>query len=282
MEKGQKEAGFCWLDGIFHREDKLPIDAEILHNGLLISEVIRTRGTRLAFFSQHFEHLHSRLNVLGINLPDMMNAGEMHRQAVDLINKNRYFGGNRLQITIISGSDPATSHCLLQCSTLEHPTYVLNRKGLVVGLYDDLNIPLHRLTEWFSRPPLVAFLARRFRSARGFDDCILYNQRGHIAGSLDSTIFFRIRDKLHTAPLRDGAMRCVMRDLVMSLLAAAGDPVNDQISLRSLDAEKAEEIFLVNAVDGIRWVGAMERYRYFNHTGPRLVNMLNEKAFGST
>jgi branched-chain amino acid aminotransferase len=206
----------------------------------------------------------------------------MHRQAVNLINKNRFFGGNRLQISIIqaSGTDPGSSHCLMQCSTLDQPSYVLNRKGYVLGLYDDLNIPLDRLTGFFATSPLIDYFARRFGSAKGLDDCILLNQRGHIAGSLNATMFFRIRDKLHTPPLKDGAMLSVMRDQVMGLLAAAGDPVNEEISLRPLDMEKAQEIFLANTQDGIRWVVAVDRFRYFNHTGTTLVSMLNDKAFG--
>jgi hypothetical protein len=72
-----------------------------------------------------------------------------------------------------------------------------------------------------------------------------------------------------------------MRDQVIGLLAAAGDRVNDNISLRTHDIEKADEIILANALDGVRWVVAMDRFRYFNHTGARLVARLNEKAFGS-
>ena len=282
MDLGQVEGGFCWLDGVFHREIKMPVDARLLHSGLVIQEGIRTMGTRLAFFREHYDHLQSRLKIFKINLPGILTPEEMHRQAVNLINKNRYFGGNLLQISIIQEyrTDRGNSHCLMQCSKLDQISYVLNRKGYVLGLYDDLNIPLERLTGDFSRSPLIDYFARLFAKARGLDDCILFNQKGYIAGSLESTMFFRIRDKLHTPPLKDGAMLSVMRDHVMELLAAAGDPVNDKLSLRPLDIEKADEIFLANTSDGIRWVVSVDRIRYFNHTGARLVNMLNDKAFG--
>jgi len=66
------------------------------------------------------------------------------------------------------------------------------------------------------------------------------------------------------------------------LLTAAGDRVNDNISLRALDIGEADEIILVNSVDGVRWVVAVDRFRYYNQTGVRLINLLNKKAFGST
>jgi branched-chain amino acid aminotransferase len=247
----------------------------------VIGEVIRTLGTRLAFFYQHYKHLASRLDILAMILPDIITADEMHRHAIDLINKNRYFGGNGLQISILHdpGNNSGSSHCLMECVPLEQPSFELNRKGYVLGLYDDLNVPVDRLSGFFPHPPLLDFLARGHGKAKGLDDCILFNQQGNISGTIDSNIILRVRNKLHTPPLHDGAQSSVIRDVVMDLLAAAGDPVEDTISIRGMDIGKADEIFLVNALDGVRWVVAVERSRYFNQTGARLVGKLNEKAF---
>ena len=278
----QRDGGFCWLDGFFHRETETPIDTRIFHTGIVVMEEVRTMGTRLAFFREHYECLRSRLSIIKITLQDILSAEEMHRQAVNLINKNRYFGGNNLRITIIHqpGHDTGTNHCLMDCAVLEHPAYVLNRKGYIMGLFDDLNIPLDRLTGKFARSTLLDFFARAYTTAKRLDDCILFNQQGHIVSSIYSTIFFRIKDEIHTPPVKDGSPSSVMRDQVIRFLTAAGDRVNDKISLRSLDIEKADEIILANAVDGIRWVVAVDRFRYYNHTGAKLITLLNEEAFG--
>jgi branched-chain amino acid aminotransferase len=256
MERMQGQGKFCWLDGSFHRETETPVNAGLFRNGIVVGEVIRTLGTRLAFFHQHYKHLGARLNILAINLPDIITADEMHRHAVDLINKNRCFGGNGLQINILHEPEDqgGSPHCLMECVPLEQPTFELNRKGYVLGLYDDVNVPLDRFAGLFPHPPLLDFLARDHAKSKGLDDCILFNQQGNITGTIDSTILLRIRNKLHTPPLKDGALSSVMRDVVMGLLAAAGDPVNDNISLRGLDIGEADEIFLVNTVDGVRWV----------------------------
>ena len=278
-----RDWGFCWLDGFFHRENETPFDARLFSTGILVREEVRTKGTRMAFFLEHYESLRSRLSLLHISLQEILSPEEMQRQAVNLINKNRYFGGNNLRITIIHepGQDLGMNHCLMECIALEHPGYVLNRKGYVLGLYDDVNIPLDRLTGKFARPPLPDLFARRYMRSRKLDDCILFNQKGHITSSINSTVFFRIKDEIHTPPLKDGSPLSVMRDQVIRLLSAAGDPVDDETSLRALDIEKAEEIFLSNTLDGIRWVVAVNRFRYYNHTGVMLTSQLNEQAFGS-
>ena len=124
MEGMRGEGKFCWLDGSFHRETETPVNSRLFRNGIVIGEVIRTLGTRLAFFHQHYKHLASRLDILAINLPDIITADEMHRHAVDLINKNRYFGGNGLRISILydPGNKSGSSHCLMECVPLEQPS----------------------------------------------------------------------------------------------------------------------------------------------------------------
>ena len=151
----------------------------------------------------------------------------------------------------------------------------------MLGLYDDFYIALDRLTGKFARSPMIDLFARHYMTAKKLDDCILFNQQGHITSSIYSTIFFRIKDEIHTAPVRDGAPSSVIKDQVIRLLTAAGDPVDDNISLRSLDIEKADEIILANTLDGIRWVVAVDRFRYYNNTGVKLITLLNEKAFGN-
>ena len=138
-----------------------------------------------------------------------------------------------------------------------------------------------RLAGKFGRSPLLDLFAGRYKVDNRFDDCLLFNQLGYVVGSIYSTIFIRIKKKIYTPPLRDGSPSSVIREQVMSLLAAAGDPVNDNLSLRTMDIEKADEILLANTTEGIRWVVAMDRLRYYNHTGAGLTNSLNEKAFGS-
>ncbi len=276
----QGSGGFCWLDGVFHREDHTPLNAGLLHAGIVISEEVRTRGTRMAFFREHYDCLRSRLSILHLKLAEGLTWEALHRQAENLINKNRYFGGNVLRITVIHDTGTGINHCLMECREMGDPVYVLNRKGLVLGLYDDLNIPVDRLTGKIGRSSLVDFFARRYMAARNLDDCFLFNQQGHITSSLFSSIFLRIRKKIHTPPARDGSPLSVIKEQVIRILGENGDLVDEKTSLRAMDIERADEILLVNTLHGIRWAVAVDRFRYYNRTGPELIAQLNDKAFG--
>ena len=273
--------GFCWLNGLYHREDQIPVKPGLFHTGIFVREKIRTRGTRMAFFREHYECLGSRLSLLHIDLAGILTRDELQRQAENLINKNRYFGGNTLRITVIHETGTGVNHCLMECRELEDPVYVLNRKGYVLGLYDDLNMPVDRLTGKIDRSLLVDYFAGRYMAAKKLDDCFIFNQQGHITSSLRSCIFFRIGEKIHTPPARDGSPVSVMRDQVIRLLSEAGENVDVFTSLQERNIEQADEILLANTIEGIRWVVGIGRFRYYNRTGVNLTARLNEEAFGN-
>ena len=235
----------------------------------------------MAFFREHYESLRSRLNILHINLVDLLPEEELKRQAENLINKNRYFGGNILRITVIHERMTGINHCLMECGELVDPMYVLNRKGYVLGLYDDLNVPVDRLTGKFDRDPMLDFFARRYMNNRKLDDCFLFNPEGYITASLFSILFFRIRDTIHTPPASDGSPSSVMKDQVIRILSEDGEKVDESTSLRERDIEHADEIFLANTMEGIRWVVGVGPSRYYNRTGAKLTARLNGEAFGA-
>ena len=68
------DGGFCWFDGFFHREIETPVDTRLFNTGIVVREEVRTRGTRMAFFTEHYESLQSRLNILHISLEEILGA----------------------------------------------------------------------------------------------------------------------------------------------------------------------------------------------------------------
>ena len=71
-----------------------------------------------------------------------------------------------------------------------------------------------------------------------------------------------------------------MREVIMKLAVDAGLQVNDQSSLTPAVLDDADEVFLTNAVEGIRWIGAYRQRRFYKKTAQMLIRKLNEMAFG--
>jgi len=71
----------------------------------------------------------------------------------------------------------------------------------------------------------------------------------------------------------------VMRQVIIQLAENSGYTINDQSSLSPAALIDAEEIFLTNAIEGIRWVLAFRQKRYYKRVAKVLLTKLNEQVF---
>ena len=111
------------------------------------------------------------------------------------------------------------------------------------------------------------------------DSVILLNPAGRLVEAIHSNIFLVSGKSVFTPGIDQGCIPGVMRKVVVDLAIESGYQVNDMSSLTPAALFDAEEVFLTNAIEGIRWAGAYQQTRYFNKTAKLLTARLNEKAF---
>ena len=95
-----------------------------------------------------------------------------------------------------------------------------------------------------------------------------------IIESTSSNLFLISNGVLYTPGLDGGATAGVMRSEIINLALAAGMKVYE-CNLTPQNLLIADEVFLSNAVNGLRWVGSYRTKRYFNATAQELVRSLN-------
>ena len=118
-------------------------------------------------------------------------------------------------------------------------------------------------------------MAGIFKNQKQLDDCILLNDQSHIIESINSNIFAVKNGVLYTPPIIDGCVDGVMRKKIIEIAQANRIAVYE-ISVMQNVLLGADELFLTNAIHGIRWVVAYKQKRYFNNTSKRLIEKLNE------
>jgi branched-chain amino acid aminotransferase len=95
----------------------------------------------------------------------------------------------------------------------------------------------------------------------GWDDALLLNADGHVCEATSSNVFWWKGDQLCTPPLSDGPVTGTFRNLLLQLASVKGIP-QAQKSLSPGMLFGADEVFLTNAVQGIRPVRFFEEKEY--------------------
>ena len=273
-------------NGEFYSEDAalFTADNRAFRYGDSLFETIHCNGTQVQFFDEHIERLKLGMNQLGMEIPNNF-PETIEINIKSLITKNKSFLGTRIRLSVFRNSGglytPNTNSIsyLIECSKLEDPKYFLNKKGLKIGLFDTYKKTSNSLSAFKTGNSLPFILAGLHKSEMKWDDCLLINERQNLVESVSSNLFVVKDGILFTPSLESGAVNGIMREQIIQIALDLGMTVYDDCIMKSEQLLEADEIFLTNAIVGIRWVVAYGERRYFNRSAKVLIEELNTRAF---
>lgn len=244
-------------------------------------ESIRAYGSEVPLFNKHFDRLLQGLETLGMTLPPDFTRDNLYRIIGHLMLKNKIFKDGRVRLTVFRSGEglytpqTAAASVLIECSPLDENGYQLNKTGYKIEIYPEIKKPVNLLSHLKSANALLFVMAARWRKENGFDDCLLMNDRGGLCESMSSNLFWVKDHVVYTPALTTGCLPGVMRSVVIELAGKAQMTVRETTNPTTADLLEADEIFLTNAVQGIRWVVAFRDRRYYNTVAKELSGNLN-------
>jgi branched-subunit amino acid aminotransferase/4-amino-4-deoxychorismate lyase len=253
--------------------------------GDALFETIHCLGTSPQFLANHWVRLSQGIKLLKMNPgPDFTQENIVY-YIEKLLNKNRIFKGARVRLVVFRNEgglyapEQDTLSWIMESAPLETEKFELNTKGYVIDLFDGLHKPVNSMSNLKTNNALPFVLAGIFRRDNNLDDCLILNQFGRIIEAVSSNVFLVFSDRLVTPPLSEGCIAGTMRHTMLSIARLSAFRVEERGILEKQLID-ADEIFLTNAIQGIRWVGAYKDKRYFNFVARKLLARLNEAAFG--
>ncbi|PCH68836.1 MAG: hypothetical protein COC06_08765 [Bacteroidales bacterium] len=274
------------LNGKLYSKDELLFGAgnRAFRYGDSLFETIHANGTEIQFLPEHLNRLTRGMDCLGMIIPSGFRE-KIKKDIIFLINKNKAFAGTRIRLSVFrkdgglyTPTDNSISY-LIETSVLENAHYVLNRKGLIIGVFDDMRKSYNLVSQYKTGNSLPFILASNYRKSMNWDDCLLLNERGNIVESISSNLFLVKDGVLMTPSIENGGVSGIMRKQIIEIAANLNITVFDDCNLNHETILSADEIFLTNAISGIQWVVAYQQRRYFNKTAKLLIEELNRKAF---
>jgi branched-chain amino acid aminotransferase len=248
-----------------------------------VFESIRVMYGQALWSRYHHDRLQYGLKQLGIHYAQTFTQFELLLQK--LITSNKIHAGARIRVHVWRRAGGL--YCpendggmqLMQISALEHNDFVLNTKGLQLG---DCKTSKHSLfqPDVKSTNALQYVLAAREAKSAGWDDAFLYHSEGGLLESSSSNVFLLKDGELLTPRLEDGCLPGIMRRVILEKLPTLGYKVREQL-LAHHDLQTADEVYLTNAISGLRWVGGWRNKRYFKKQAGKLMEDLNQLALQS-
>jgi branched-chain amino acid aminotransferase len=250
--------GFRYGDGLFET--------------MLVSE------GRIRLWAYHFERLLSGMRMLRFEATTQFTAA-IEQQILELCAVNGdggvagaggvAGGHSRVRLTVFRGDGSLTDtidtfpHYIIQSSPWPAGPTGWSAEGLVIDIFADGRKACDAYATLKSNNYLLYSLAAMYGRERGLDDCLVLNTHERLVDSTIANLFYIKDNRFYTPPLSEGCVAGVMRRYLLEALPRAGYSAREQpVSPEELAG--ADEVFLTNALRGIRWVRSFRGITYGN------------------
>ena len=252
---------YCILNGKITKEENaaIPVNNRSFRYGDGCFETMKVVNGTILLAEFHFERLFHALEKLQFNCPPLFTAAFLSTQIDTLLKKNQHEKMARLRLTVFRGEGGLydavnmSPNWLLQSWPLNPETSILNSNGLVTGIYRGGFKAADPLANIKHNNYLLYAMAALHAKAQHWNDALVLNHTGHVADATIANVYIIKNDTIITPPLTEGPVNGVMRRWLLHQLPLHGFAVQER-ALTENDVLGADEIFLSNAIYGVKWV----------------------------
>jgi branched-chain amino acid aminotransferase len=279
------ELNYCIFNGHIasNYEPFLPFNNRAFHLGDSVFESIRVfKGPKIPLLEKHIQRLKMAMTVFKMKVPAEFTFDYFLRLIHELYEKNHCSEDMRLRITVFRNGEgnyiPQTNDIsfLIEFFPLTEPSFQLNSEGYWVELYTDCKKNINKYSNYKSGSAMFYVQAGLFCQSTGINECLILNENGNICESLHSNLFLIKDNFIQTPPAEEGGIQGVMKQTIMEIAHENKMIVMEKtITLNQLYL--ADECFLTNAIQGIRWVYKFRDKFYTKNTTEKLFGLLIKK-----
>lgn len=221
-------------------------------------ETMKVCKGQLLLSTYHFQRLFDGLSLLKIKLPALVTPEKLLAGITGLCQKNKCAELARVRLSVYRGTgglyeENNDAGYIIECWPLDTAANQLNVNGLVTGIFPGGRKSADSFSHLKSAGFLLYSMAAQYAREHRLNDCIVLNTAGNIADSSIANVFAIKGDKLFTPALSEGCVAGTMRLYLLNSIRQAGMQV-EETTVSPLLLAEADEIFLTNAVKGIRWI----------------------------
>lgn len=231
-------------------------------------ETMKIKGGRILFADYHFERLFSGLSLLKFETPGLFTATRIEKEILLLCRKNECGQLARVRLSVFRGNgglydSDRTLQYLIECWPLNESVNKLNENGLVIDIYREAEKSCDKFANLKSANFLPYSMAAQFAKENKLNDCLVVNTSGRISDATIANVFIIKHGMVITPGLNEGCVNGVMRRYLLAELLKANFEIQEQtVSIN--DISTADEVFLTNAINGMRWVQQCGESKYTN------------------
>lgn len=256
-----------------------------LNYGDALFETIRVINSSIMFWESHYFRLMSSMRMLRMEIPMNFSPEYLQEQIKSTLKAN-HLEDKPAKVKILvyrkeGGLYLPTSRevdVVITVEAIKDAFFTQLDNDYVVDLYKDHFVLAGMLSTLKTTNKITNVLASIYAQENDFDNCILLNEKKSVIEFTNGNLFL-VKDKVvKTPPLSEGCLKGVVRSEVIKIIKKLEDYTLEETSISPFELQKSDELFLTNAIVGIKSVTKYRKKNYETQLAKALVGKLNAQA----
>ncbi len=125
---------------------------------------------------------------------------------------------------------------------------------------------------------IIHVLGSIFAKENDYDNCLLLNHSKQVVEALNGNLFMVNGTVLTTPPLKDGSLNGIIRKKLIEIVNKLDGYTIEEKSISPFDLQKADELFITNAVIGIKSITKYRKKTFEVSVAKDMLGKLNASA----
>ncbi|NNK75287.1 MAG: aminotransferase class IV [Maribacter sp.] len=258
----QENRGLCYGDSLF--------------------ETIRVVNGKLFFWEEHYLRLMASMRILRMEIPmnftmeylediitNTIKANDLEKQPV------------RVRLTVFRKQgglytpDTNSVSFIINVTELQTPFFIIEDTDYEVALFKDFYVNPDMLSTLKTNNRILNVVGGIFAKENKYDNCLLLNTNKSVVEALNGNLFLVKGSVIKTPPLSDGCLNGIIRNKLIAMLAKIEDFTFIEESISPIELQKADELFISNAIVGIKPIIKYRKKNFGNTVSKNLLGKLN-------
>jgi len=244
--------------------------------GDAIFETLNIQNNTLVFWEDHYFRLMASMRMLRMEIPMKFTLEFLEQEILKTVASQDGISKARARLTVFRKDGglytPLTNEVDFLIEVSENTSEI--KKSYRVDLFKDFYNFSGLLSTVKTTNRMLNTLAGIFMDENELDNCVLINERKGIVEAANANIFIVKGNEIKTPALEEGCVKGIVRKKIIEILNKNDVYSILETAISPFEMQKADEVFITNAVIGVQPVTNYRKKTYRTVVGEKLASNL--------
>ncbi|QXP62707.1 aminotransferase class IV [Polaribacter sp. R2A056_3_33] len=255
---------------------KLSSENRAFKYGDAIFESVKVMHKKVVFWEDHYFRLMASMRMLRMRIPMEFTLEFLEQEILKTVASQGSANTYRVRLNVFRKDGglytPKTNKIdyTIEASESSYQT----KESYSLDVYKDFYNYSGLLSTIKTNNRMLNTLASIFADENDLDNCILLNEKKGVVEVTNGNIFVIKGNVIKTPALSEGCIKGIVRNKVIEILSKNKDFTLEETSISPFEIQKADEVFITNAIIGVQPVTGYKKKVFTTEIGKKIAGNL--------